>query len=267
MLPETGAATSASNPAQEKSTEAGVLAVRRWTPRVLSLLVRRPAGFSFKPGHYARLGLADAAGAIEWRPLSVVSATTDPHLEFVAVLMPEGAFSTRLARIQAGDTLRVDRAAYGFLTVDQLAPGTDLWLLASGTGIGPFVSMLRDPALWQSFDRLIVVHSVREVAELVYREEIATEIANHEGSRARCTYVPVVTREACPGALSARIPRLIENGELTARSGIELHPAHSRVMVCGNPDLLKDMRALLSARGFQASRRGAPGQMGFEKYW
>lgn len=265
MLTETG--TAGATTAQEKWTEEAVLAVHHWTPRLVSLRISRPAAFRFKPGHYARLGLADAAGTVEWRPLSLVSATIDDYLEFVAVLVPAGAFSARLAQARPGDTIRVDRAAYGFLTVDQLAPGTDLWLLASGTGIGPFVSMLRDPALWQSFDRLIVVHSVREARELVYREAIAAEIAARADQPARCLYVPVVTREACPGALSERIPRLIENGGLTARSGVELHPAHSRVMVCGNPDLLKDMRMLLAARGFQASRRGAPGQMAFEKYW
>lgn len=254
-------------PVQERWTGETVLAVRRWTPKLLSLTISRPSGFRFKPGHYARLGLADAAGAIEWRPLSVVSATAAPHLEFVAVLVPGGAFSARLAAIEPGMPVRLDRAAYGFLTLDQLAPGRDLWLLASGTGIGPFVAMLRDPGPWQGFDRLVLVHSVREAAELVYRDEIAAEIARHADSRARCDYVPVVTRETIPGALSRRIPQIIVDGSLGERLGLDLQPDRARVMVCGNPDLLRDMRALLTARGFRTSHRGMPGTMAFEKYW
>jgi ferredoxin--NADP+ reductase len=254
-------------PVQERWTGETVLSVRRWTAKLLSLAISRPPGFRFKPGHYARLGLADAAGAVEWRPLSLVSATTTPHLEFVAVLVPGGAFSARLAAIGPGAPILVDRAAYGFLTLDQLAPGRHLWLLASGTGLGPFVSMLRDPVPWQSFDRLLLVHSVREAAELVYRDEIAAEIRAHAASRARCDYVPVVTREAVAGALDRHIPQVIEDGSLGERTGLALHPAQDRVMVCGNPDLLRDMRALLTARGFQTSRRGVPGTMAFEKYW
>jgi ferredoxin--NADP+ reductase len=262
----TGTAAAAAPP---RWTMAHLTSIHRWTDPLMTFCISRPAEFRFTPGHYARLGLADDAEAIEWRPYSIVSSPDDRHLEFLAVLVPSGTFSDRLARARVGDPIRIEKAAYGFLTVNQMAPGQDLWLLASGTGLGPFVGILRDRSVWQAFDRIIVAHSVRRSAELAYRADIErmADTAAGAGLRARLRYVPVVTREALPGALSARIPQLIEDGTLEAVTGIALDREHSRVMVCGNPELVKTLRALLSGRGFQVSRRGAPGQMAFEKYW
>lgn len=251
------------------ATEQSVLSIRTWTPRLLSFRTTRHAGFRFKPGLYGRVGLGSDAGEVVWRPLSIVSAAQDEYLEFLVVLVPGGPFSALVSRLKAGDRTLVEQACYGFLTVDQLAPGHDLWLLASGSGLGPFLSILRDPAVWRDFDHLILVHSVREGAELAYRDEIA-ELAGSglvQGLNARLDYVPVVTRQAWPSALPARIPALIEDGRLERQVGLTLDPARARVMVCGNPEMASACRALLSARGFKTSRRGAPGQMAFEKYW
>lgn len=262
-------ATVAGSPAV-KSTDETVLAIRRWTPALLSFRTTRPAAFRFTPGHYTRLGLGSAGASLGdrvWRPYSLTSARDDDFLEFIAVLVPGGAFSERLRHLKVGDTLGVDKASYGFLTVDQLAPGKDLWLLASGTGLGPFMSILRDPTVWQNFERLILVHSVRQSTELAWREEIAALPGAFSGAPAMLRYIPVVTREPGATALAARIPQLLADGRLQAAAGRELSVADSRLMVCGNPELAKELRQILGERGFATNRRGEPGQMAFEKYW
>lgn len=252
-----------------KWTTERVLSIRRWTPTLLSIRLTRHKGFRFTPGHYARLGLGGEDGEAVWRPFSVVSAAYDEHLEFLAVLVPEGAFSRHLATLAEGDAILVEKASYGFLTLGQLAPGRNLWMLASGSGIGPFVSILREPQVWQDFDRLIVVHSVRRETELAYRDEILAlpNDALFAGARARLHHVPVVTREPGTGALSSRIPRLFADGRLEAHVGVPIDRADARVMVCGNPEMARELRGQLAALGFQTNRRNVPGQMAFENYW
>lgn len=262
----------------ESWTDERVLAIRHWTPRLLSFRTTRYRSFRFTPGHYARLALGDGEARV-WRPYSMVSAATDEHLEFVAIRVPGGAFSEHLAGLREGDAIRIDKAAYGFLTLDPLAPGRDLWLLASGTGIGPFVSILRDPATWLRFRRLIVVHSVRQAAELVYREEIAalppqmrawTQDAGADGREtalAELVYLPVATREPGATPLDRRLPQLLAEGALERAAGVPLDVAMARVLVCGNPEMTRELRQQLGARGLAPARRGQPGQMAFEKYW
>lgn len=263
-------------------TEERVLAIRHWTPTLLSFRTTRYRSFRFTPGHYARLGLGGGAGGqppasaaagsetaagdgVVWRPYSMVSAATDEHLEFISVLVPGGAFSQRLAELRVGDAIRVDKAAFGFLTVDQLAPGRDLWMLASGTGLGPFVAILRDPAVWGRFERLILAHGVRRAGELAYRDEIEALAANAGG--AQLVYLPIVTREAGATPLSGRIPQLLAAGALERAAAATLSVEHSRLMVCGNPEMARELRQQLGALGFSTTRRGVPGQMAFEKYW
>jgi ferredoxin--NADP+ reductase len=255
--------------ASENRTAERVLSVRYWTPTLLSFRTTRNRGFRFTPGHYARLGLDAGDGTMVWRPYSMVSAAYDEHLEFLAVLVPGGAFSAPLARLQVGDTIHVEKASYGFLTVDQLAPGRDLWLLASGTGLGPFLSILRDPVVWQGFERLIVVHSVRQSAELAYRDEIAALADDplFAESAAQLVYLPVVTRELGATALASRIPQLFADGQLAAAAGRPISVDASRLMICGNPEMARELRQMLGALGFATNRRGVAGQMAFEKYW
>jgi ferredoxin/flavodoxin---NADP+ reductase len=250
-------------------TSETVVEIRPWTPRLLSFRTSRPAGFRFTPGHYARLGLRNAGGTVVWRPFSLASGARDAHLEFLTVLVSGGDFSDLLAGIRERDTILVEKSSYGFLTIAHFAPGKDLWLVASGTGLGPYVSILRDPATWQSYDKVVVVHSVRYASELAYREEIMS-LVREESSGAspdRLRYVPVVTRESFCGALAARIPRLIEDGRLEKAAGVALDPQRSRVMVCGNPDMARELRRQLTERGFRVNRRAAPGQLAFENYW
>lgn len=252
----------------EKWTAERVLSIRHWTPTLLSFRTTRYRGFRFTPGHYTRLGLG-AEDDLVWRPFSLASAAYDDFLEFIAVLVPGGAFSEPLKHLRVGDSIRVEKASYGFLTVDQLAPGMDLWMLASGTGLGPFLSILRDPLVWQNHERLIVAHSVRHSAELAWRDEIA-EISQGElftEAKAALIYLPVVTREPGATELAERIPLLLADGRLEAAAGTALSLECSRLMVCGNPEMARELRQFLGARGFTTNRRGVPGQMAFEKYW
>ncbi|MCX7150667.1 MAG: ferredoxin--NADP reductase [Rhodocyclales bacterium] len=253
---------------KEKWTTERVLSIRCWTPTLLSFRTTRYRGFRFTPGHYTRLGLG-ADDDLVWRPYSMASAAYDDFLEFIAVLVPGGAFSEPLRRLRAGDPIRIDKASYGFLTVDQLAPGKDLWLLASGTGLGPFLSILRDPAVWKNYQRLIVAHSVRQSTELAWRDEIA-DMPKGElfaEAKATLTYLPVVTREPGAAVLAERIPLLLADGRLEQEAATPLSSAISRVLVCGNPEMTRELRQWLAARGFATNRRGVPGQMAFEKYW
>ncbi|WP_374336838.1 ferredoxin--NADP reductase [Methyloversatilis sp.] len=242
-----------------------ICAIRRWTPVLWSIRIERPANYTFQPGHYARLGLpADTPDAAVWRPYSLVSAPSDSELEFLLVLIPGGAFTSQLAALKEGDALLLEQAVFGFFLETQLAPGDTLWMLATGTGVGPCVSLLRTPGALDRYARAVLVHSVRHTAELACRDEIEAPAAV---SNSRLVYVPIVTREPGATALSGRIPRLIADGTLQARVGHTLEPADSRVMVCGNPEFTTEMRALLTERGFTPCRRNSPGSMLFEKYW
>lgn len=251
------------DPTAPRASLQRVTALRRWTPMLWSLRIERPEDFRFAPGHYAKLGLTGPDGQTVWRPYSIVSATDDPELEFLIVLIPGGAFSEPLSRIGVGQTVQLASALFGFFLEPQLSPGDSLWMLATGTGLGPYVSLLRTPGALDRYRRLIVVHSVRQAAELAYRDELEALAATD----ARLCCLPIVTREAGATALSGRIPALIADGTLAQHARATLDPATDRVMVCGNPDFTTDMRALLNARGFAPCRRGNAGSMLFEKYW
>ena len=253
----------------DRFTAEAILTVRPWAPTLFSVRTSRYPGFRFTPGQFARLGVARDDGSIVWRAYSIASASHDEHLEFFSVVIPGGEFTSRLASFRPGDRILVDKTSYGYLTTARFVGGKDLWMLSSGTGLAPFLSIVRDPNVWEQYENLIVVHSARHAGELAYRNEIAA-IAHSEpfaGQSARLHYVPVVTRECCPHALVARIPQLIEDGRLEAAAGVQLDLERSRIMVCGNPQMTDDLRELLTARGFLVSRRANPGQLAFENYW
>lgn len=249
-----------------------VTARQDWVPgKLFSLRVTRPAGFSFEAGQFARLGLPEEDGGAPtlWRAYSMVSGVQDPWLEFYSVVVPDGAFSPRLAALREGDSLYIDKTVFGFLTLSRFADGEDLWLIASGTGLSAYLSMLAEPGLWQQFRRVVIVHGVRTGDELAYRAEIDAWRARagvHEGAE-RLVYLPIASRETLPGKPQARLTTLLEDGRLEALAGIALDPARSRIMLCGNPGLLTDARAFLKTRGFLPGRRGIPGNLAVENYW
>lgn len=252
-----------------------------WIERVSDHLFRfrttRFRGFRFVPGQFARLGVFRDDGAAGpryvWRAYSIASATYDDHLEFYSIVVPGGEFTTRLAQLKVGDTLLVEKANYGFLTGDRFEGGRDLWLLASGTGIAPFMAVLYDPDTWQRYEKIVVVHSVREVHELAYREDIAA-LRTHpifgecfQADPARLSYVPIVTRAQVPGMLNVRMTTAIADGSLETRAGLKLDHERARIMICGNPEMVEDVRKALRARGYTTARRGKPGNIAVENYW
>lgn len=253
----------------EKFTCQTLLQVQPLTPSLFSLRTTRDAGFRFRAGQFARLGVTKADGSTVWRAYSMVSSPFDEYLDFFSIVVPGGEFTSELSRMKVGDTLLVERQAFGYLTLDRFIDGRDLWLLSTGTGVAPFLSILQDFEVWEKFERIILVYSVREGRELAYQQLIA-ELTQRDYLAEyahKFQFIPVVTREPYAGALSGRITTLIENGELELAAGIELSPAHSRVMLCGNPQMIDDTRALLKQRGMSLSLTRRPGQVAVENYW
>ncbi len=254
---------------EEKFTRQRLLEVQTLTPNLFTLRTSRDPGFRFTAGQFARLGVRKPSGCIVWRAYSMVSAPHDEFLDFFSIVVPDGEFTSELSRLKVGDELLVDKQAFGFLTLDRFPDGRDLWLLATGTGIAPFLSILQDFEAWQRFERIILVYSVREARELAYQRLIA-ELPQRdylEGLGEKLLYLPVVTRERVPGALHGRITTLIENGELERAADLQLTPEHSRIMLCGNPQMIEDTRAVLKARDLNLAMTRRPGQVAVENYW
>jgi ferredoxin--NADP+ reductase len=242
-----------------------ITSIRWWSPGLCTLRLRKPSGFTFQPGHYARLGLPiSGPDSIVWRAYSIVSAPAEPVLEFLITVIPGGMLTSRLAVLQPGDTLALDTTACGFFVPTQLSQGEDLWMFATGAGLGPYICMLREGSVRKSWPRMVLVHSVRRQRELVYADEILRHRADSPES---LQYIPVVTRETASDAMHQRIPQILADGTLQAHVGRPLDAANSRVMVCGNPAFTADMRRLLGERDFQPCRRGFAGSMLFENYW
>ena len=253
----------------EKFTRQQLLSVQPWSSTLFSLRCTRDPGFRFRPGQFARLGVRKASGSIIWRAYSMVSAPHDEFLEFFSIVVPGGEFTSELSRLRVGDTLMVERQATGFLTLNRFVDGRDLWMLATGTGVAPFLSILQDFEVWEKFERIVLVYSAREAKELAY-QSLIKELGEREYLAEyahKLTYVPTVTREQHPGALNGRITTLIENGELERAAGVELTPEHSRVLICGNPQMVDDTRQLLKQRDMNLSLSRRPGQVAVENYW
>ena len=256
-------------PAAEKFTRQTILSLQRWSDKLLSFRLSRPESWRFVPGQFARLGLPLENGGMVWRAYSMTSASWDEHLEFFSIVVPDGLFTSRLARLQVGDEVLLDNKANGFFTVDRLPDGDDLWLLATGTGLAPYLSILQQPEVWQRFARIVLVHCVRDVSELAYRAEIAA-LRQHplwQEWGERLQYVPVVTRHAEAGMLQQRIPALLASGELAEAAGLPLTVEHSRFMICGNPAMVEDTHRQLMKMGFRLSRLSAPGHLVLENGW
>jgi ferredoxin--NADP+ reductase len=253
-------------PATAAFTTQRITAIARRTPTLVAFATTRDSAFRFTPGHYARLGLG-TEGAEVWRPYSIASAADAGRLDFQFTFVPGGAFSELFGKLAEGDPIRVDTRSFGFLTIATLAPGGTLWMLSTGTGLAPFISILMDGATWSKHARVVLVHSVRHAAELMPDVVGAAIDTRSPEERARFAYIPVVTREDAPGALRARLGELLRSGALEQAGGAALDAEHSRAMLCGNPDMIKEMRALLKERGMLAGRRGVPGQIAAEGYW
>jgi len=236
--------------------EGKVIENRHWTGNLFSLRVAG-VGLKFEAGQFVRIAL-DIGGERVARPFSFVNPPADPVLEFYGVVVPEGPLSPRLARLKAGEHLQVASNPAGFLVLSELPDAETLWLLSTGTGIAPFLSILRTEVPWQRFRNVVLVHAVRHAGELVYQDLI-------KGTNVK--YVTMVSREAHPESLSGRIPAAIGDGRLEAAAGLRIAPETSQVMLCGNPDMLKDAAVALAARGLRKHRRRSPGHITVESFW
>jgi len=247
--------------------EEKVLSVHHWTDRLFSFTTTRDTGLRFSNGHFTMIGLM-----VNNKPLlraySIVSPNYEEHLEFLSIKVPDGPLTSRLQHISVGDTIIVGRKPTGTLLIDYLLPGKNLYLLSTGTGLAPFLSVIRDPETFDRFDKIILVHGVRQVNELAYHDYITQELPDHEllGEmiKDKLIYYPTVTRESYMH--QGRVTDLIESGKLFKDLNMpELDPAVDRVMICGGPQMLKDLKKMLEERSFKEGTTSTPGDFVVER--
>ncbi|MEO5701517.1 MAG: ferredoxin--NADP reductase [Casimicrobiaceae bacterium] len=249
-----------------KWVEGKVVGRRNWTSSLFSLQIDA-AEVTFEAGQFARLALPAPQGSREpmlGRPYSFVNNPADAPHEFYVIIVPEGPLSPRLATLVPDDPVWLLPRANGFFTVAELPAAEVLWCLATGTGLGPYLSILRTTEPWAKFDRCVLVHAVRHAEELTYRDTIDGIAAAHPGA---FTYVPIVSRAPHPGALTGRIPAAIADRRLEMRAGIAMSPENSHVMLCGNPAMVEDTQKVLETLGMRRHRRREPGHYSAETYW
>jgi len=244
-----------------------VLSVHHWTDRLFSFTTTRDQTLRFSNVHFTMIGLR-VDGKPLLRAYSTVSTNTEDHLEFLSIKVQDGPLTSRLQHIQVGDKIVVGKKPTGTLLIDYLLPGKNLYLFGTGTGLAPFLSVIRDPETFEKFEKVILVHGVREVAELAYHDYLTQELPDHEflGEMvtAQMLYYPTVTRE--PFKNQGRITALLETGKLQKDLGLpKFDPEYDRAMLCGSPALLKDMRHLLESRGFLEGNTTKPGDFVVER--
>ncbi|OXL18750.1 ferredoxin--NADP reductase [Psychrobacter sp. DAB_AL32B] len=271
-----------------------VLSKTTWTPNLFSFTVSRPDSFKFTAGQFVRLGVnpsqlkyykqqSDAANDTSdeeleealneeiFRAYSIVSSPFDEVLEFFSIVIPDGAFTSQLQHLQVGDELLLNTMPFGFLTLAryQKPLPKDLWLLATGTGLAPFLSMLQDLKTWEDYEHIVLAYSARSTEELAYVEKIKSlqeDFGDLVDNPAQLIFIPIVTREAVEGALTERLPKLLLDGTLQARAGIALDIDSTHVMLCGNPEMVEDTKETLKTLGLIMNRRGE-GNIAVENYW
>lgn len=250
-----------------------VLDVRHWTDDYFSFTTTRDDGFRFENGQFVMIGLQ-----VDGRPLlraySIASANWEEQLEFFSIKVTGGPLTSRLKSIQPGDTVLIGRKPTGTLLIHDLHPGRNLYLLGTGTGLAPWLAVIKDPETYERFDKIVLAHGVRSAGDLAYRDYIVNELPRHEflGEQiaAKLKYYPAVTREDFVFAgrdQRGRLTELLDSGRMQQQLGIEaLDAGHDRAMICGSPQMLADFRAIFDARGFSAAPRiGVPGQYVFER--
>ncbi|MGP9692407.1 MULTISPECIES: ferredoxin--NADP reductase [Psychrobacter] len=268
-----------------------VLSKTTWTPNLFSFTVSRPDSFKFTAGQFVRLGVnpsqlkyyqqqqgdtvndvPDAALNEDiFRAYSIVSSPFDEVLEFFSIVIPDGAFTSQLQHLEVGDELLLNTMPFGFLTLAryQKPLPKDLWLLATGTGLAPFLSMLQDLQTWEDYEHIILAYSARSIEELAYIDKIESlqeDFGSLVDNPAKLIFIPIVTREPVEGAMTERLPKLLLDGTLQERAGIALDIDSTHVMLCGNPDMVEDTKEALKTLGLVMNRRGE-GNIAVENYW
>ncbi|MCC2644374.1 MAG: ferredoxin--NADP(+) reductase [Burkholderiales bacterium] len=254
----------------DKYTTEKITYLHKWTDHLFSFRTTRNESFTFIPGQFARLGVDKEDGTIVWRPYSIVSADYDEELEFYSIIVPDGEFTQRLKNLNVNDNIYVDKTNYGLLTTDRFEKGKDLWFLSTGTGLAPFISIMYDFTIWEQYDKVILVHCVRNKEELAYQELINGFFTHEyyaEMVKNKLIYVKIITREDNGANLYGRITELLKNNQLEQYVNTNINVLDSRIMICGNPEMVDDTRKILAERGLVISRRGKPGNMAVENYW
>ncbi|CAN5324427.1 ferredoxin--NADP reductase [soil metagenome] len=248
--------------------EERVLSVHHWTDRLFTFTTTRDPALRFSNGHFTMIGLRLESGKPLLRAYSIVSANYEDHLEFLSIKVEDGPLTSKLQHIKVGDTIIVGKKPTGTLLVDYLNPGKRLYLLSTGTGLAPFMSIIRDPDTYDHFEQIILVHGVRQVDELAYHDLLTEHLPAHEvlGDlvTSQLRYYPTVTRETYRNM--GRIPELIESGKMAADLGLPLiDPENDRFMICGSPGMLKDIKHLLEQRGFKEGNTTKRGDFVIER--
>lgn len=247
--------------------EETVTSVHHWNDTLFSFTTTRDPGFRFKNGHFTMIGLVDNGRPL-LRAYSIVSANYDDHLEFFSIKVPDGPLTSKLQHLKVGDTVLVNSKPTGTLILDHLKPGKNLYLLATGTGLAPFMSIIKDPEVYEHYEKVILVHGVRWVSELAYAEQITEELPNNEffGEmiREKLIYYPTVTRE--PFRNQGRITALMTSGKLFDDIRLpQPNLEEDRFMLCGSPAMLKDLCGILDEWGFKEARQGNLGEYVIER--
>ncbi len=251
-----------------------VLDVRHWTDAYFSFTTTRDDGFRFENGQFVMIGLQTESGKPLLRAYSIASANWEEQLEFFSIKVADGPLTSRLQHIQPGDEIVIGRKPTGTLLISDLHPGRNLYLLGTGTGFAPWLSIIKDPETYERFDKVILTHGVRGADDLAYRDYIVNELPRHEflGEQIaqKLLYYPAVTREPFVYGghdHQGRLTTLLDSGRIASDLGLDpLDAEHDRAMICGSPQMLADFRGLLDARGFSAAPRiGTPGQYVFER--
>ena len=241
--------------------EGKVIENRRLNDYLTSLIIEVDLA-GYEAGQFVRIGIRDGDDVIA-RPYSLVNTPEETYLEVYFNIVEDGPLSPRLFALQAGDDVLVSDRPSGFLTVSEVPETAHLWLIATGTGIGPFLAILKSKAVWQKFKKAVLCYSVSYAEELAYRDSIA-ELEQAHGDQ--FCFVPIVTRESYAGGLGHRVPTVMQDGSLEQFTGLTINADNSHVMMCGSSEMITDVSAALVERGMQKHRRRDPGHFTTEKY-
>ncbi|WP_051201911.1 ferredoxin--NADP reductase [Ferrimonas senticii] len=233
-----------------------------WNPRLFSLKVSADTD-PFVAGQFGKLALEQQGERVQ-RAYSFVNPPEQDTLEFLAVTVEEGELSPRLQDLSPGDEVMVATRPNGFLTLDEVPAGRELWMFATGTAVGPFLSILQSEDCWERYETFVLVYAVRHSDDLAYLPLIEALLAKHPQ---QLRFVPIVSRDDDPNALKGRIPELLKSGVIQQRADVPIAPARSQTMICGNPEMIRDTVEVLEEMGLRKNLRRTPGQITVEKYW
>jgi len=239
-----------------------VVRLRQWTKDLYSVQVEADIA-PFTAGQFNRVAL-EIDGEMVARPYSFVNGPDNPVHEFCFTVVKDGPLTHELIKLKRGDLLYLAPRGAGFFILSEVPDADTLWMLSTGTAIGPFLSILTTAEVWQRFRNIVLVHAVRIAQELAYQDEIQAFLAQHSE---QFRFIPFVSREDTDFAIKGRVPAAIEDGQLEQRAGLEIWSENSQVMICGNPTMVHDTQSVLEARGLKKNRRREPGHITTEQYW